>query len=101
MKKKIAKFLNKIPEVYWDRYVKQKLDYIFYGWINRKDKYKDFIVLYLVNKNQNIKFNGFITSSTKLSKKIVKRLGLPISNHSDCIRVESMFPNNEVNAIKL
>ena len=102
-KKQIAKLLNKMPEVKWDRYVHyRKTEYVFFGWIDRdKDTYKDFFVLFITTKEGKADAYTYVISSAKLTKKVSPRYGFPTTEHEDCIRVESLFSNNEVNTIKL
>lgn|SRR3990167_10972126 len=87
MKKKIIKILNLFPEVIWDRYSGGLKDMAIFGWIDRKDGRKDFLVMDIVNGKPQF----FRTSSAKLSKSFSERLGW---THSDCKRVEDLFRGN-------
>ena len=45
-RKSIEKILKGLKFVMWDRFVQHAKDGItFYGWIDREDSYKDFLVL--------------------------------------------------------
>ena len=99
-KKDIVGFANKkmtsLKFVKWDRYIdawSESKTLIFYGWIDRDDNYKDFIIL---NVNPDSFFH--LTSSAKYDKKIAKIL--KADNPKPCKRIEKLLPNL-VNAIKL
>ncbi len=66
--KKITIILNKFPFVKWDRFVEGKSIYTFYGWIFRKDKHEDFLVIE-IDINDNDFSPWFITSSARYSQK--------------------------------
>lgn len=91
--------LKKLPFVQWDRYVDawKEMDHlVFYGWIKRKDSYKDFVVIF-VNKNSTY---NWLTSSAELSNKISLLLGGTEDHHIGCERIEDLYPTLE-NVIKL
>ncbi|MCF8070049.1 MAG: hypothetical protein K9L30_15820 [Desulfobacterales bacterium] len=79
-KEVIVNILKKLSFVNWDRYFEFEGGKSFFGWIERDDNYKDFILLDFVGKEI-----GFATSSKKFSKKIARILN---QEHSDCKRVE-------------
>lgn len=93
--KEIEKILSQFPEVKWDRFVREKTYFLAYGWIDREDSYKDFMMLeFRGSVPQN-----FMTSSKKYSEEFHRRLGFA-NPHNPCLRVEDMFPDLN-NVIKL
>lgn len=91
---KVAQFLNKYPEVRWDRYTDDGKELCFYGWIERIDRKYDYLEL-AFDKQGNEKW--YSTSSAQYSKNFAKRGGF---THNDCLRVEDLL-GDTVNAIKL
>lgn len=90
----IEKVMNKLPFIKWDRYhyYKDTRPIItVFGWIDREDSYKDFVVLEFDTNKQLLYF--IATSSAKYSKKISEILG---SKHFPCERVESTFEVDNV-----
>jgi hypothetical protein len=79
-KGEIIKVLEKFNFVNWDRYFGEAENLTFFGWIDREDNKKDFLVL-----DFSLNPLWFATSSKIYSKKISEILGV---NHSDCKRVE-------------
>lgn len=69
------------PEVEWDRKAGEGGDYNVFGWIQRDDGWKDFLVL-VVEDNQIV---DFCTSSAKYSEDFSKRLNF---SHYECERVK-------------
>lgn len=104
-----AEELNKyFPEVTWDRFVSEDgselIDtddvemipiYTLYGWVEREDAYKDFVII-------TFTWGGnftYYTSSAKYSKIFHERIhGEGAEGHTECERVEDFFPklNNVV-----
>lgn len=84
--------LNLFPEVSWDRFSGDFRELTVFGWIDREDQYKDFLVL-LFN---NGRLEKFVTSSAKLSKEFSSRVSF---NHAPCRRVEEVVKN--VKMVKL
>ena len=76
----IANVLRKLHFVNWDRYFGEGDCLTFFGWINRKDSYKDFVTLEFHGKDL-----GYATSSAKYTKQIAEILNM---GHSKCHRVE-------------
>lgn len=76
--------LEKLDFVNWDRYFGEGENLVFFGWIKRKDNYKDFVVL-----DFSVLPVWFATSSKEHSKKIGELL--EHRSHSDCNRVEDSF----------
>ncbi len=96
MKIEIQKILNLFPQVKWDRYTEDRNEMEFYGWIPRSDGKFDFLDIFFVNGEPE----WYATSSAKLSKTFHKKLKIKWP-HLVCKRIETLFPNGEVNAIKL
>lgn len=104
-KDEIKRILNLFPEVLWDRYIEDRggtteddysdvrTDY-FYGWITREDQYKDFMILSMQEDGWS-----YLTSSSKYSAEFHKRMETK-AEHTDCDRVEDLFPL-EVNVVRL
>jgi len=76
----IAQVLRKLSFVNWDRYFGEG-DLTFFGWIDREDSYKDFLVLNFFSDGGI----SFSTSSAERTKEIADILNL---EHSSCTRVE-------------
>ncbi len=84
----IIQTLKKFDFVMWDRYFGECESLTFYGWIERKDKYKDFLIL-----DFGVKPIWWATSSEKYSKKIAEMLN---QDHSRCNRVEYFMDGNVI-----
>ncbi len=92
-KSRIELYLKMFPEVMWDRFCGEFDDEIdVYGWIDRKDGKKDFLVIEFTEN-----FTSFLTSSAKYSKSFNERIGS--FSHEKCKRVENFFKVK--NSIKL
>ncbi|MEK6840457.1 MAG: hypothetical protein AABX79_00710 [Nanoarchaeota archaeon] len=91
-KEEIIKVLERLDFVNWDRYFGNGENLTFFGWIDRKDTKKDFVVV-----DFSITPIWFATSSKIYSKRIGELLGA--KEHSDCKRVEDFC--NIKNMIKL
>lgn len=85
---KIKLLLNKFTFVVWDRYTFNKGEYTFYGWIEREDNYKDFLILNFYA--QTVDSPYMVTSSAKYSEEIVKIIGFPGMDHIKCKRIEGI-----------
>lgn len=68
------------PEVEWDRWAGLPNEYNIFGWIQRDDGWKDFLVLEIIDNE----ITDFCTSSAKYSKEFSKRLLFP---HYECNKV--------------
>jgi len=95
----IEKTLTDLYMVNWDRYfIFEGFSLTAFGWIEREDNYKDFVILEFTLKDHKnppcVYFLG--TSSKKYSKTIAEILG---SDHADCKRIENYFDIE--NCIKL
>ena len=93
--RRIEELLESFDYVAWDRFVEGKERISIYGWIDRKDAYKDFIVL-LINKNTGS--CSYVTSSVKYHFEIEKSMCLP-EKAPNCQRVEDKWKIK--NSIKL
>ena len=91
----IVNVLKKLHFVNWDRYFGENV-LTFFGWIDRKDNYKDFVTLDFDFTFWEECSISYTTSSKDYTKAIAKILN---STHSDCKRVED-FCDIE-NTIKL
>lgn len=84
--------LNDFPEVNWDRAAGADSSYgCAFGWIDREDERKDFMVLHWWKQDDGLDFS-FTTSSAALSEEMARRLGHG-DEHADCERVEDLFPD--------
>jgi hypothetical protein len=86
--------LNKLSFVRWDRFAGEN----YYGWIDREDGKKDFIVIWFIESD--VHDFGYVTSSSKYSKKICKLLYGKSKEGSPCQRIEDNYPNIK-NVVKL
>lgn len=89
----INEVLSSLSFVTWDRFTVQddpeeEPDFQIYGWIERDDDYKDFVLITLYPQGHMIKYT---TSSPKYSKKISEILFRKVGNHMPCLRVEKHF----------
>jgi len=75
--------LEKLPEVNWDRMT----DTMIFGWVEREDEYKDFVVF-----AYSLFELRYFTSSPKMHAIIEKRLGFDEKKRLPCRRVEQVFP---------
>lgn len=92
---KIEKFLNRFPEVTWDRFACSGDQCSFYGWIPRHDGKFDFLLL----EFDEGKLYNWMTSSKRFSLKFYARIHRRRTGHNPCQRVEHWFP--KVKCIKL
>lgn len=90
-KEKIEETLKKINFANWDRFFTYPNGLSVFGWIDRDDGKKDFVLLEFMGE-----LMSFATSSKKYTEKIAEILNL---QHSDCQRVEDCFDIE--NVIKL
>lgn len=92
--------LERFSFVRWDRFVPDDGDYSFYGWIDREDEYKDFLVLeYIETTSRRKAYWHFITSSALRHKEILEIMQLTDAETNACRRVEDHFDID--NSIKL
>lgn len=94
---KIPEILEMFDFVRWDRYTEREdgnFHRCYYGWIDREDKKKDFLVL-VFSKDGRI---NYITSSTEKHYEINKVLGI-YNQPPRCKRVEHKWDIK--NSIKL
>lgn len=80
--------MNTFPEVTWDRFTERPNGLMVYGWLDRADAYKDFMVILvdLVGRHFEIRF---ITSSARYSEEFSRRSGG--TKHIACRRVQGAF----------
>jgi len=81
--------LESMPFAQWDRFTTGEWgdnEYVqVYGWIDRKDAYKDFVLVILWDNGQGF----FTTSSTEYTEDIFQVLfDDSLDEHNDCQRVE-------------
>lgn len=74
---------EKIP-VIWDRYTNSGTHYYVYGWIERTDGKRDFVVLEMEQDSEALRAIDFVTSSAKYSREIMKILFITDAGHTDC-----------------
>ena len=83
--------MKKLPFVKWDRFIELGNDLDVYGWIEREDEYKDFVLFkYKYVQEEDDWEMSYSTSSDFYSKAIHDLLeceGL----HNNCKRVEHSF----------
>lgn len=97
--------MRKLTFVRWDRYTDNYVEgdedsgIKVFGWIDRLDNYKDFIILETSISKHGTYLVGFTTSSASHHDVIAKILDYPKSQIVDCQRVEYLFTdlNNVVN----
>ncbi len=77
----ISNVLKKLSFVNWDRYFGEVNNLTFFGWIDREDNYKDFVILQFDKE----KVINFITSSKEYTKEIAELLNF---THTSCNRIE-------------
>jgi len=85
--------LEDVPVVEWDRFVVEDLDgdqcVKVYGWIDRDDDYKDFVLASFWPENGSV---GFTTSSDEWSEYLHHEwIGGEPDGHNPCRRVEAAF----------
>lgn len=97
MIKTFIKELAKIVPIEWDRFVVTEdtvdKDWDIYGWIERKDGQRDFVLLslYLDSENGIKKIRGgFVTSSAKYSKVIYKYFHGNVKGHNNCQKITEL-----------
>ncbi len=83
--------MQKLPFVNWDRFIEFGDDLDVYGWIDRKDSYKDFVLFkYKYIQEDDDWEMSYSNSSDKYSKAIFELLLCP-GIHESCKRVEHFF----------
>jgi len=94
--------LDDVEFVEWDRFTisdwfGQQQHVTVYGWIDRDDEYKDFVLVVFWPEIEQFYFT---TSSKEYTKEVYERLvGESPKHHNECNRVEDTF--NVENAIEL
>lgn len=106
----IASTLNKLPFVSWDRMhflspprIEERNCRGFwlavFGWIDREDAYKDFIILDFQITKKKMWASVFSCSSKKFSEEATKIIMGEGTEHNDCFRAERI--SGIKNSIKL
>ncbi|HDK42114.1 MAG TPA: hypothetical protein ENG87_01940 [Candidatus Pacearchaeota archaeon] len=95
-KEVIVNVLKKLDFVNWDRYFTYSGGLNVFGWIERDDNYKDFVLLEFVDETYASLCIAYSTSSKEYTEKIAEILN---QEHSECKRVEHFCDIN--NSIKL
>jgi len=83
---------EKVP-VEWDRYVEDDDAYSVYGWIQRSDGKRDFVLVSI--KEDLGTYVSFVTSSAKYSKTLTELIHGDTSEHIDCKRVEDLYKEED------
>lgn len=87
--------MNLFHEVRWDRCAGVPEEGVVFGWIDRDDGRSDFALLRWQDGRV-----GLTTSSAKYSLEYAQRLGVA-EHHTDCERVEVVFPATVKNVVRL
>jgi hypothetical protein len=90
--------LHPVEHVTWDRYTKEGNHWTIYGWVERDDAYKDFIVVDFDFYPDDGFGYSFTTSSAKYSEYFHNVMQMD-GEHSPCIRAEDTFKH--LNTVKL
>jgi hypothetical protein len=84
--KLIARIMNALPEVTWDRCTGDEINGSVFGWINRDDGRADFVLL-----QWSPEWFRSTTSSAEYSLSISERLFGSTTGHRPCRRVEHVY----------
>jgi len=84
----IENMSTKFP-IEWDRFTENEGTYDIYGWIERKDGKRDFVLLTLWVDNNEVVGN-FVTSSAKYSKAIYEYMYGTSEGHCDCKKISEL-----------
>lgn len=89
----LKNYLNNLASVFpivWDRFVgPDNGQYCIYGWIERTDGKRDFVVIFAMNDNDNWEI-GMVTSSAKYSAKMSEYITNTKNNHLVCQKYEDL-----------
>lgn len=96
MKRSVEVWLRKFPMVSWDRFVRFSDGISAFGWIQREDAYKDFMIIDF-DKSGDLVY--YMTSSKRYSLPLYKIINGTGRGHTKCRRVEHAFRIK--NSIKL
>lgn len=80
--------MNAFPEVAWDRFTERPNGLTVYGWIDRADAYKDFMVILIDLEGRSFHIR-FLTSSARYSEEFSQRSGG--TKHVACKSVKGTF----------
>lgn len=88
----LALLENAVP-ITWDRYTINDLGaYNIYGWIERKDGQRDFVLLQIIIDTEGVNIN-YVTSSAKYTQEIGSILFGEQVAHNECIKVQELIDN--------
>lgn len=94
----ILEMLSRDIPIEWDRYTIGGKCYSVYGWIERTDKKRDFVLIeYWSDDHQT----SFTTSSAKYSKEIYLLLEGTTDGHNDCIKIIKPLQLNKPLKLKI
>lgn len=83
--------LNEMAEhipITWDRFIDSPGFVTIYGWLERSDGKRDFIIILMSKLSETLIF--YATSSIKYSQAIQDYLGVAPEDHNDCQLFENM-----------
>ncbi len=87
-------WMEKFPFVKWDRFIESKLHYQVFGWIDREDNYKDFMLIIFLKETGAIVY--WISSSHTRHEEIIKLLGKRAVNNFPCQRIADLSKKGRV-----
>lgn len=88
LKRCMEETMNSFPEVVWDRFTERAGGITAFGWIDREDALKDFMVILIDDEGEDYNIR-FVTSSARFSREFSKRSGGSI--HIACQHVNGVF----------
>jgi hypothetical protein len=83
----LKQILEKFDFVEWDRYIESPGAYAIYGWIQRGDGKRDFLILYWTKVHKKIV--TYVTSSAKYDNRISQLTG--ISDIEQCKKISELL----------
>lgn len=84
-----------VAPVTWDRYTYDNVSYyVVYGWINRPDGTRDFVLL-AQDELAPAQEAFYTTSSAKYSQAIATAIYGTSADHNPCRKVEELYARNE------
>lgn len=90
MLKEFLEDMAKLIPIEWDRYTNSGTHYYVYGWIQRKDGKRDFVVVEMEQNEESLRAIDFVTSSAKYSREIMKIMFVTDAGHSDCKKISQL-----------
>jgi len=88
--KKFIEDIAKLIPIEWDRFTEKEGYYNIFGWIERKDGKRDFVLVQLYLDNGEIK-GDYCTSSAKYSEEIYKYFYGTIEGYINCQKIEILI----------